>query len=289
LTQAKPSGYSFTRYLASKKSLDDRALNGHVWQALKQALPFKQLAVLEVGAGIGTMVERLLERQVLANGVAYTAIDAEAANIKAAQQRLDAIPSYFTLELEAVDLFDFAAREQGRRSWDLLIAHAFLDLVDLQSTLPLLFDLIKPGGLFYFTLNFDGGTIFQPVIEAASDEKISALYHRTMDERLTNGRPAGHSQTGRRLFESLTAAGGQIIASGSSDWVLFAGKDGYPEDEAYFLHFIVHTIDQALTGHPELDPGPFKAWIAQRHAQIEVGTLVYIAHQLDFCGRRPGS
>ena len=30
-----------------------------------------------------------------------------------------------------------------------------------------------------------------------------------------------------------------------------------------------------------------EAWIAQRHAQIEAGSLVYIAHQLDFLGRVP--
>src|SRR5712691_8440602 len=33
--------------------------------------------------------------------------------------------------------------------------------------------------------------------------------------------------------------------------------------------------------HPDLDAERFTAWIAQRHAQVEQGTLVYIAHQLD--------
>jgi hypothetical protein len=33
-----------------------------------------------------------------------------------------------------------------------------------------------------------------------------------------------------------------------------------------------------------LDPVRFEAWIAERHAQIERGELVYIAHQLDFFG-----
>ncbi len=153
-------------------------------------------------------------------------------------------------------------------------------------TLPILFNLLKPGGLFYFTLNFDGGTIFQPIIDAAFDEKITNLYHRTMDERISNGRPAGHSHTGRRLFKHLIDAGGEIIASGSSDWVVFADREGYAADEAYFLHFIVNTVHQALTGHPELESSLFEAWIAQRHAQIEAGTLIYIAHQLDFFGRR---
>jgi hypothetical protein len=53
------------------------------------------------------------------------------------------------------------------------------------------------------------------------------------------------------------------------------------------LHFIIHTIGTALRGHPDLDPVRLPSWIAQRHAQIEAGSLVYIAHQLDFLGRMP--
>ena len=44
----------------------------------------------------------------------------------------------------------------------------------------------------------------------------------------------------------------------------------------------------ALQGHPELDAGTFDQWIRQRHAQIEQGALVYIAHQMDFLGRTAG-
>jgi hypothetical protein len=72
---------------------------------------------------------------------------------------------------------------------------------------------------------------------------------------------------------------------GSSDWVIFPGPEGYQADEAYFLHFIIHTIDTALAGHPDLDTGRFNAWITQRHEQVEHRKLVYMAHQLDFLGR----
>ncbi len=278
--------YSFTRYLSAKKSVDDRALNAQVWEAMRRSLPGKPLRILEIGAGIGTMVERLAEKQVFGQDGIYTAIDAQAANIREADRRLQTIPSNFSLELEAIDLYDFTAREQNVRTWDLLVAHAFLDLVDLSETLPLLFSLLNLGGFFYFTLNFDGETIFQPTIDPALDEKIMALYHRTMDERVTNGRPAGHSQTGRRLFAAITAAGGEITAAGSSDWVVFAGPHGYAQDEAYFLHFILHTIHNALSGHPQLDPTRLTAWVTQRHAQVDASRLVYVAHQLDFFGRK---
>ena len=278
--------YSFTRYLAAKKSVDDRALNAHVSQTLCGALAGKEdLSVLEAGAGIGTMVERLYERQIILPGARYTAVDAQADNIEMARQRLRPLQKEFVLELEAIDLFDFIAREQGRRSWDLLIAHAFLDLLDLQTTLPQLFALLKQGGLFYFTINFDGQTILHPLIDRELDEQIMALYHHTMDTRLVNGRLSGDSQTGRMLFTQLPAAGAEILDAGSSDWVVYPRAGVYEADEAYFLHFIINTIAHALDGNPALDRHYFDAWIAQRHAQIEAGALVYIAHQLDFCGR----
>ncbi len=309
-----PTVYSFTRYLAAKKSVDDRALNRHVWQSLQHhlpdATPETPLRVLEVGAGIGTMIERMLEWDLLAHAT-YTAIDTQAENIDEIRHRLaqwaishrfalaDEGPHRFRLHRsgqsitvipETIDLFDFIAREQHRHTWDLLVAHAFIDLVDVPTTLPHLLSLLKPESLFYFTLVFDGGTILQPEIDPSYDAYIERLYHETMDQRLRNNQPSGDSQTGRHLFDYIRAAGAMLLTAGSSDWVVFphaAGYPaaGYPADEAYFLHFIIHTIHTALAHHPDLIPHQFADWINQRHAQIESGELIYIAHQLDFVGR----
>jgi hypothetical protein len=155
------------------------------------------------------------------------------------------------------------------------------------ATPPHLFALLRPGGSFYFTLNFDGATILEPAVDAPLEDLIQDLYHRTMDGRQTDGRPSGDSRTGRYLFAQLRAAGARLLAAGSSDWVVFPGKNGYPDDEAYFLHFIIDTIGRALHDHPDLDPARFNRWVARRHAQIEAGELVYIAHQLDFAGVNP--
>jgi SAM-dependent methyltransferase len=303
-----PTTYSFTRYLAAKKSVDDRALNRHVWGSLVRVLPGANattpLTLLEVGAGIGTMVERLLDWGPLTHA-AYTAVDAEPIHIEEARRRLPGWAASrdfnveqagnklcfqrgeqkVSLELEAINLFDLVNRVRGQRAWDLLIAHAFMDLVDVPARLPALFDLLRPGGLFYFTLVFDGATLFQPEIDPTLDAQIEALYHQTMDQRITGGKSSGDSRTGRHLFGHLQAAGAELLDAGSSDWVVFPGPDGYPADEAYFLHFIIHTVHSALQEHPGLDAACFADWIAQRHAQVEQGTLVYIAHQLDFLGR----
>jgi SAM-dependent methyltransferase len=276
--------YEFPRYLAAKKTVDDRALNKDVWQRLREEIP-DQPDILEIGAGIGTMAERLVSQGVVRNG-RYTAIDNQPTNIDTARSRLTNLPPEISLTLETIDVFDFAAREQGKRTWDVLIAHAFLDLMDIAAALPILLSLLKPGGLCYFTINFDGVTSLEPVIEPEFDALIERIYHQTMDERMTNGRYSGDSRSGRHLFSLLHQNDIDILAAGSSDWVVFAGQDGYPADEAYFLQFILHFFEQALHGHPQLDAAQFEAWIAQRRAQIEAGELVYIAHQLDFLGRK---
>lgn len=277
--------YDFTRYLAAKKTVDDRALNKDVWRAFKAHLP-PEPAVIEVGAGIGTMIERLVEQGFI-NCSRYTALDNHPPNIAVARQRAALLPPTLHLELETADVFEFVARVHGRQAWDVLVAHAFLDLLNIPAALPLLFSLLKPGGIFYFSLNFDGATILQPAIDPAFDALIEQLYHQTMDERLTNGQPSGDSRSGRHLFPHLRQAGAEILAAGSSDWVVFAGRHGYPADEAYFLHFIIHTIHSALHGRPELNDTRFHAWVNKRHAQIDRGELVYVAHQLDFLGRLP--
>ena len=89
----------------------------------------------------------------------------------------------------AADLFDFLDREPGKSAWDLLVAHAVLDLVDLPTALPPLLSRLAPGGLFYFSLNFDGATIFEPPIDPDLDALIEALYHRTMDTRRAGAGP----------------------------------------------------------------------------------------------------
>ena len=303
-----PQEYSFRRYLAAKQALDDRSLNRHVREVLAGSLLKRRgtapCRVLEVGCGIGTMLERLLDWQLLPE-TAYTGIDVHPDNIGEARRRLRRYAAArgadlslkarrflfhqpwqtVTVDFEAIDLFHFLAREQGRRTWDLILAHAFLDLVDLGAALPGLLGLLTPGGFFYFTLNFDGSTKFMPAIDPELDRLIETLYHCDMDERCVNGKPSGSSRTGRRLFEHLKAAGATLLAAGSSDWVVFPGPDGYPGDEAYFLHFIIHTIQQALKGHPELPPADFRAWIEKRHAQIQRQELIYLARQLDFCGQ----
>lgn len=275
--------YSFPRYLESKTSIDDRALNGRVWDTLWQELPtasrLNPLQILEIGAGTGTMIGRILHTNRLSTAM-YTAIDADEENIsalKAKRQAWTATHPYFMVMAEATTAESFAQQAADSDPFDLLIANAFLDLVDLPTTLTQLFNLLKPNALFYFSINFDGQTIFEPAtsLGRAFDQQVIDAYHGTMH----------NPHTGRQLFHHIQQAGGQLLAAGSSDWVVFGQNGVYPADEAYFLHHILHFFETSLTNHPALDPTQFTQWLTERHQQIENGQLVYIAHQLDLLGR----
>jgi len=303
-----PQHYSFTRYLSAKRTVDERSFNHHVWHRLltwiETASRSEPLRLLELGAGIGAMVGRLLSANVLTKAT-YTAIDADPNPIAQARVQTPrwAAEAGFCvtetvsgmavrrdrqdveLRFETINLFDFIAREGGRQSWDILIAHALIDLLDVPTALPILASVLRPGGLFYFPITFDGASILEPAIDPPYDDHIEALYHQTMDTRMVRGHPSGDSRTGRHLFAHIRAMGATVLAAGSSDWVVFAGPAGYPADEAYFLHHIIHTMHAALAAHPQLDAERFERWLRQRQAQIEAGRLVYIAHQLDVLGQ----
>ena len=298
--------YNFQRYLETKRTVDDRALNRLLWQQLKeQLLALQSVHILEIGAGIGTMLHRLVEWGGLKHGT-YLGIDSDHSSIETARENLPIWASAQGLscthvtgghELSSEDTrlrVAFSPLELQKfldsptaKGFDIIVANAFLDLVDPAIFLPQLGQLLKPNGLGWFTINFDGLTIFEPIIDLSLDQQILDLYHQSMDNRLIEGKLTGGSQTGRHLYHQLTAAGWQVLAAGASDWVVHPVQEVYPHDEAYFLQHILHFIEQTLSGHPELDPAAFQAWLATRRAQITARELVFIAHQLDFFARWP--
>jgi SAM-dependent methyltransferase len=298
------SGYA--RYLAAKTTVDDRALNHHVLAELRRLMPAGAPRVLEVGAGLGTMVARLMDWGVVGTGE-YILLDADRQLLDDSRRWLrdwaaarglpsdlrpdglqggDVQVGDLRVRLVHAELGTYLEADHGALA-DVLIANAVLDLVDVPAILPGLLRLLVPGGIYWFTINYDGESIFTP--GHPHDDQVMRAYHRDMDERVRYGRPAGESRTGRRLFHYLRAAGAPALAAGSSDWVVSAAPDGsYPGDEAYFLRSILSTIQNALRRRPDwVEPADLADWLAVRDRQLAAGELVYIAHQLDFVGRSP--
>jgi SAM-dependent methyltransferase len=294
--------FDYARYLAAKTTVDDRALNRQVLTELRRLMPAGAPRVLEVGAGLGTMVARLMDWGAIGAGE-YILLDADRQLLDRSRHwlrdwaaarglRSDLLPDGLRVgdlrvRLVHAELGGYLEAAHGAAA-DVLIANAVLDLVDVPAVLPGLLRLLFPGGVYWFTINYDGESIFAP--GHPHDDQVMRAYHRDMDERIRYGRPAGESRTGRHLFGHLRAAGAPALAAGSSDWVVHAGPDGnYAGDEAYFLRSILNTIQDALRNRQDrVEPADLADWLAVRHRQLAAGELVYIAHQLDFAGRSPG-
>ncbi|MDX1600266.1 MAG: class I SAM-dependent methyltransferase [Anaerolineales bacterium] len=299
-----PDQAAYTEYLAAKRFVDDRSLNQHVWRTLWSQIPAPPLRTVELGAGIGTMIERLMEADVLPGGE-YVAVDRDPTLLSKAKRRLRTWAKRRGLEVQPrdegldidhgsglhvrwlqMDIMRTSMEDLGS-GWDLLIAHALLDLVDLDLTLPKLMQLLPEDGWFWFTINFDGVTQFLPAFDPDLDRQIELLYHRSMDTRTTDdGRPAGDSQTGRKLLSKLVEQGSRVLAAGASDWLVHPVSGSYREGDAILLDFMLETVERELTDHPELNAAEFQAWLGTRRRQLEQAELGLLVHQIDICGQR---
>ena len=299
----------YIRYLAAKKSVDDRALNRYVWQKLKASLPAstprKPLSVIELGSGIGTMFERVVEWG-LAPHIHYTMVDQNAeylaafwsrnGSTRSGQPRACQEPQTediefakhldCTVETVCADLYDVPIDSRRQGQYDLVIAHAVMDLVDAGEALSGFAALARPGGLLYLSLIYDGHTEFLPLAEPEFERELLDRYHLSMDQRVTNGWTSGGSRAARAMFAHLAALALPILAVGGSDWIVYPQAERYGADEAYFLDMIIETINQQLKQDAAIDSHRLAEWATQRHAQVRAGKLILMASNIDFLACR---
>jgi hypothetical protein len=291
---------SFQRYLRAKRTVDDRALADRLVDDLRDLLAARgaasdrPLRVLEVGAGIGTMLARGIEWDLLpTGGIQYTAVDLQSENITRfpryietwAENRSITVESGQALtlagpdrqiELELVDAEAIAYAEATDRKYDLVVGAALLDILDL-SNLPVLLGTLASGGVYYFPITFDGGTRFSPSHPA--DRAVERHYHKHMDDKA-----GGSSQAGSEALSRLQQLPGIGVDAAGSDWLVRPSNGGYPGDEAYFLGFILDSIGEAVTEITDGEFEPLDEWLDTRRAQVDAGQLIYLTHQLDLLG-----
>ncbi|MGB9951366.1 class I SAM-dependent methyltransferase [Haloarcula marismortui] len=292
---------SFQRYLRAKRTVDDRALDRRLVKLLREQLADRAtdsdgpLRILEIGAGIGTMLARFLDWDVLPAGeVHYTAVDLQSENVArlpdhirnwAADRQMSVRHGPLVLdsenrrvEIEAVQADAVAHATGTDGEYDLLVGAALLDILDRRE-LPTLLDPLAPGGLYYFPLTFDGATRFQPSHPA--DRTVERLYHEHMD-----GKQGGDSRAGSDVLGRLQRLDGTTLSAvAGSDWVVRPIDGSYPADEAYFLRYILDTIEDAVGEVAGRDFEGLADWLAGRREQVAAAELLYHAHQLDFLGR----
>jgi hypothetical protein len=306
----RASEYSFTRYLAAKRTVDDRALNKDVFERLRVEVAGTRgdeaLRVVELGAGIGVMLPRLVDWGLLRRAT-YVLFEMDAGLLDEARRMLSAWAGRqghdlradgatlrisgagleLRVEFYCMTLEHYLAAHADFGEVDVLVVSAFLDLVDLSVVTERLVAGSRAPRLFWLSINFDGETVFEP--SHPDDGVLLGAYHRSMDERKRDGQPAGDSRTGRHLFTHLRRANATVLAAGASDWVVLPAANGYPADEEYFLHHLLHTIDSELSQHADVDRDVLANWVELRHAQAERAELACVVHQLDFVGRPASS
>ena len=291
---------SFQRYLRAKRTVDDRALDRRLVDELREALAARAdgrdgpLRLLEIGAGIGTMLARFFDWDVLPAGdIVYVALDVQAENVAAMSEylrewaadrdvtvtgdetlTLDDGTCRVTVEPVVADAIDYAA--DVTPTHDLLVGAALLDILD-RDALGTLLGTVAPGGRYYFPITFDGATRFRPPHPA--DRDVERRYHDHMD-----GKPGGDSRAGGVVLDRLQRLDGTtLLGVAGSDWVVRPADGAYPADEAYFLRHILDTVESAVDEMGGVDG--LDDWLARRREQVAAGDLVYMTHQLDFLGR----
>ena len=294
--------HALPRYLESKRSVDERALAPRVRDRFIDALP-PEPTLLEAGSGTGVTVPRLLSWGV--DEGRYRGVDADS-RIVAFARRVrpmalrrrgyavaEGVPADGSQPADATGRPDFTVGDlavgfetgdaldvlEGAESVDAVIAQAFADLVPLPQLVSAVESALRPGGVAYLPITFDGGTIFQP--DHPVDDAVEAAYHAAIDDR-----PGRDVRAGRHLIDLFRRRDGDLLAVGSSDWIVRPRGGGYPADERYFLDRLLGFVENTV---PDGDRAveAFDDWLSARRDQLEAGELTYVAHQYDLLYRAP--
>ena len=260
-------------YLDAKRGLDDRSLNRDVLRAFADALP-PEPTVLEVGAGTGTMVQRLHEWGVIEGGQ-WVAIDTHEEAIRAGRRRLASHPDGRTdegaadderlirlgdlvVDLRVGDAFEFVGSTDRR--FDAVAGCAFFDVVDAEPAVERLGDVAP---LAYAPITYAGETALSPV--DPEDDAVLDAYHRHMREYRAGG-PEGAA--------ALARAAASVVAEGPSPWRI---EPPYTTADETVLGHLLDTIERAVgeTGYDASD------WAARRRGALAAGELSYRARNRD--------
>jgi SAM-dependent methyltransferase len=295
----------FADYLRAKAPLDERSLNRDVRAELVRQLQGRpELRALDLGTGTGAMLRRLIAWR-LAERMVLTGLDQQADVLDQGVEltkyvlvgrgfdvptepppwRAERGGQSVDLTLHCATLAEFRAVDAP---FDLITAHAFLDLVPLEPTVKQIRGWLKPGGLVYATLNYDGGTHLFPVYGNGIFEAcLLNAYDESMDLRRVKGQPTGGSRAGTRLHSALMMGGFEILSYGSSDWNMTPRNGTHRDEDALCLQAILECIHGEGAANPSIDQEVLKDWLACRLDQLQVGQLGMIVHQLDLLARLP--
>ena len=297
---------AFVDYLEAKYGVDSRSINLRVREALRKRIePRESLTVLDVGCGTGASLRRLAE--ISSSHIDYTGLDRLANNRAAGYEATKAWAIGEGFEVESRD-DEIVARTGNRTivcrfatgdlftppdriektSFDLITAHALLDMLPLSAAIVAIRSLLSPEGLLYSAINYDGRTTLVPLLYSEElndfEGRLLLAYDRSMDSRMINGLVVGGSRTGTTLHEVLLGSGFNVAAFGASDWSICPVEGAYETGERLFIEAIIRMIGAEGERHSETAGPELAEWFAERIGHISTRRLGLIAHQTDILG-----
>jgi SAM-dependent methyltransferase len=291
----------FADYLEAKFTLDERSLNREVRGAFLDALhSLPRIQCLDVGAGTCATLRRLLNSG-LTTPLSLTALDRDPALLDLARReatgwlralglepRMEA--GAIQTEGERLTAIRFAAADlkdyRPDRPYNLITAHAFLDIAPLPDSLRLFTAWLQPGGYLYASINYDGDTALLPVYDdAAFEARLLGQYNHSMECRRVDGQVTGGAWCGRRLHGLLPEYGFDILAYGSSDWNITPFLGEYRDGDAVCLEALLETISGEGQSSGLFHQDQLERWREHRLRLSRQRRLGLIIHQLDLLAR----
>ena len=294
---------SFAEYLAAKFALDERSLNRGVHAALMNCLrAMPDLDCLDVGAGTGATLARMLRWRPLGSW-RLTALDRDPGLIElaceAAEKALAASghepkkavaavrsrDSGIEIRFAACDLASY--RPQSR--YDLVTAHAFLDLVPLAPALAAFGRWLRAGGLLYATINCDGAPELAPCYrDEGFESALLACYAASMEARRVDGLATGGAYCGRRLGTLLVLHGFSVVEAGRSDWHIDPTDGGYRDSDGACLETLLNLIWKEGCSSGQFDAAALRCWREERRRMLHACELAMRVPNTDVLARYTG-
>lgn len=296
---------AFRDYLDIKAALDDRSLNPAVRAAFHDALRGREwLACLDLGTGAGASLWRLLNAN-LAASLSITAVDRDADLLALAFRRTLVlfrargyeVATSGDLSLRArradrqiaIDFVHADSREFDPRSemgrFDAVMAQESLDFLALDTLADRIGRWLKPKGVFYATLNYQGGTcLFPSYRDPEAEAGILAAYEAALERRW--GRDGDEVEPGQRLYDALQNGGFEVVAYGSSDWNLSPVRRAYRDQAGLCLATLLEMVRDEVARSGTVPASALGAWYVGRLQDVEHCKLGLIVRQLDLLAQK---
>jgi SAM-dependent methyltransferase len=290
-------------FLAAKYALDERSLNPAVRSALIRRLQdLPVLDCLDIGAGTGSTVRRMLawrasqpwrltllerDRDLMERARSGTRQLLTERGYRPAWRgdRLESMDERFAVKFAACELAAFHPHTR----YDVIVAHAVMDLVPLAPALARFAHWLQPDGCLYAAINYDGQTELRPTYrDAGFESDLVACYHAAMERREANGESTGGAHCGRRLHALLPRHNFEIVCAGASDWHIQPIGGRYLDQDEACLSVLIGLIAKEAIAADRFGVEAIARWREDRLRRLQARQLELRARNWDVLARYTG-